>query len=174
MQHDPANRDARAGLDEAIDAERRASSIPEPARRFVESETEFVAGPSQSGALLGFESQDDIEIKETADPFFPATVLIELEPTDARPGEPYALRVKVFNEGYRDIELTSLELVNRFGSGTTGTGQPIPVRTSTVAPQATAVVHEITGVWKEAQNRGAIEATVTLADGGKLVKTLSW
>ena len=174
MQHDPTSRDARAGLDEAIDASTRIDTAPKPARRFVESQTEFVAGPSQESELLGFESQDDLEIKETADPFFPASVIIELDPVDARAGEPYVLRVKVFNEGYRRIELQSLQLVSRFGNKTTGTGQDISVRTSAVAPRASAIIHEIAGVWKEAQNRGEIEATVTLADGGKLIKRLSW
>jgi len=174
MQHDPTSREARAGLDEAIDAGTRIEAAPRPARRFVESRTEFVVGASEGSELLGFESQDDLEIKETADPFFPASVIIELDPVDARAGEPYVLRVKVFNEGYRPIELHSLQLASRFGNKTTGAGQEISVRTSTVAPQTTAVLHEIAGVWKEAQNRGEIEATVTLADGGKLIKRLSW
>lgn len=174
MQRDPTSREARAGLDEAIDARTRIEAAPRPSRRFVESPTEFVAGPSEQSELLGFESQDDLEIKETADPFFPATVIIELEPVDARPGEPYVLRVKVFNEGYRLIELQSLQLASRFGNKTTGAGQEISVRTSIVAPQAIAILHEIAGVWKEAQNRGEIEATVTLADGSKLIKRLSW
>jgi len=174
MQHDPTSGDARAGLNEAINAQRRIDAEPKPARRFVESQTEFVSGPSESSGLLGFESQDDLEVNETADPFFPASIIIELDPVDARAGEPYVLRVKVFNEGYGLIQLQGLQLVSRFGNKTTGTGQEISVRTTTVAPQATAILHDVSGIWKEAQNQGEIEATVTLADGGKLIKRLSW
>lgn len=174
MQHDPSNAAARAGLDTAIETQRRVETAPKPERRFVESRTEFVPGPTESAELLGFEAQEDLEIKETADPFFPATIVLELDPVDVRTGEPYVLRVEVFNEGYRPIELGSLELVTRFGDKTTGAGQRIAVRTSTVEPQTTAVVHEIAGIWKEAQNQAELEATVTLADGGKLIKKLSW
>lgn len=174
MQHNPANGDARAGLDSAIEAQRQVQTPPRPERQLVESQTEFVSGPSESTELLGFEPQDDLEIKETADPFFPAKVILELDPIDVRTGEPYALRVKVFNEGYRPIELESVELVTRFGDKTTGAGQPIAVRTPTVEPQSTAVLHEISGIWKESQNRAEIEATVNLTEGGKLLKKLSW
>jgi len=64
--------------------------------------------------------------------------------------------------------------VNRFGDKTTGAGQPIAVRTPTVEPQSTAVLHEISGIWKESRNQAEIEATVNLSEGGKLLKKLSW
>ena len=118
--------------------------------------------------------EDRFKVNETADPFFPAQIIIELNPTDAKPGEPYVLRVRVFNEGYRPIEVRSLELVSRFGGKTTGNGAQIPTRVQRIDPQATALVHEIAGTWKEAQHQGEISATVTLADGGKFSKSISW
>ena len=72
-------------------------------------------------------------------------------------------------------EFQSLELVSRFGQKeTTGKGQQIPVRVRQVAPQTKAVLHEAAGTWKESQSHGEIEVTVTLMDGGRLIKTVRW
>ena len=145
-----------------------------PVRRIVESRTVFIPGSSQSPELLGFEREPGLAIKETADPFFPAQLIIELDPIDAKPGEPYALRVKIYNEGYRVLELSSLEIVSRFEGMTTGKGLAIPVLDPVVPPQSTVLVHEIAGIWKEVQNQAELEATVTLANGDRLTKRLSW
>ncbi len=178
MEYEPESREARNGLEEAIslkhEAELEQQVTAAPVRRIVESETEYI--PSQSGTeeVMGFEIEDRFKINETAADFFPAQIIIELNPTDAKPGEPYVLRIRIFNEGYRAIEVRSLELVSRFGGKTTGKGAQIPSRTQRIEPQATALVHEIAGTWTEAQHQGEIAATVTLADGGKFSKSISW
>jgi hypothetical protein len=123
---------------------------------------------------VGFEAEPGIEVGETADSFLPAEILIEVSPKDAKPGERYLVRVSLFNAGYRPIGIESLEIVSRFGDKTVGKGQPIPVVASEVAPQATAVIHEVAGTWKESLNEGEIEAQVALADGGTLTKRLIW
>ena len=179
MEADPQNREARIGLARAVDLRREAEKANErpavPARRFVESETEFTPGRTDSSNdLLGFEMEEGINVKETADPFCPAKIVIELEPTDARPGEPYLLRVIVFNEGYQGLDFESLELVSRFGDRTVGKSQPIAVRSPQVGPRSSVVLHEIEGIWKETQNHGEIEAIVMLGDGGKLTKHVRW
>jgi hypothetical protein len=97
-----------------------------------------------------------------------------MSPEDAKPGEGYRVRVSLFNAGYRPIRIESLEIVSRFGERTVGKGQPIPVVASKVAPQATAVIHEVAGTWKESLNEGEIEAQVTLTKGGTLTKRLTW
>jgi len=179
IEYDLGNPEARSGLDRAIGLKQQSEEALERStaaspRRFAESETEFVPGISDSSELMGFEMEEGFEIKETADPFFPAQVIIELNPTDAKPGEPYVLRVRIFNDGYGAIEFQSLELVSRFGGKTFGKGQQIPLRTQRVAPKATAVLHEIAGTWQETQNQGEIEVTVTLVNGGRLIKSVRW
>jgi serine/threonine-protein kinase len=179
MENDPQNREARSGLKRAVDLQREAGQASErptvEARRFVESETEFTPGTADtSNALLGFEMEEGMNIKETADPFYPAKVVIELEPADARPGETYVLRISVFNEGYNAIDFESLELVSRYGGKTVGKSQPIAVRSPQVGPRSSVVLHEIEGVWKETQNHGEIDAIVLLGDGGKLTKRVRW
>ncbi len=177
MEYEPESREAQNGLDRAISLKHQAEAKRQaaaPARRFVESKTEFTPSQSDTEEVVGFEMEDRFKVNETADPFFPAQIIIELNPTDAKPGEPYVLRVRVFNEGYRPIEVRSLELVSRFGGKTTGKGAQIPTRIQRIDPQATALVYEIAGTWKESQHQGEIAATVTLADGGKFSKSISW
>ncbi len=180
MEYEPESREARNGLDQAVELKHQAGAKEQVAaamaRRFVESKTTFTPSQTETETeeVVGFEMEDRFEVNETADPLFPAHIIIELNPTDAKPGEPYVLRVRIFNEGYRPIEVRSRELVSRFGSKTTGKGSQIPTRIQRVAPQATALVHEITATWKEAQHQGEIAATVTLADGGKFSKSISW
>ena len=174
LHYDASNDEARRGLDRAIASERDLKEEVRPVRRIVESRTEFIPGSSESPELLGFEREPGLAIKETADPFFPAQLIIELDPVDAKPGEPYTLRVKIYNEGYRVLELSGLEIVSRFDGMTTGKGLAIPVRDPVVPPQSTVLVHEIAGIWKEAQNQAELEATVSLANGDRLMKRLSW
>jgi tetratricopeptide (TPR) repeat protein len=177
VELDPQNLEARSELDRTIELEKqRVDDQERPApRRFTESETEFIPGASDPREMMGFEMEERLGIKETADALLPAQLVIELNPIDAGPGEPYVLQVSVFNEGYRTLELQSLELVSRFGQKeTTGKGQQIPVRVRQVAPQTKAVLHEVAGTWKESQSHGEIEVTVTLMDGGRLIKTVRW
>jgi tetratricopeptide (TPR) repeat protein len=177
--YDPQNRQALNELDQAIELERqRVEEQERPAvtpRIFTESETEFVPRASDPGTMMGFEMEERLGVKETADALLPAQLVIELDPNDARPGEPFVLQVSVFNEGYQTLEFESLELVSRYGQKeATGKGQQLPVRTRQVPPQTKAVLHEVSGTWNESQNHGVIEVTATLTDGGKLMKTLRW
>ena len=130
MEYEPESQEARNGLDRAISLKHQAEAKQQvaaaPARLFVESATVFTPSQSDTEEVLGFEMEDRFKVNETADPFFPAQIIIELNPTDAKPGEPYVLRVRVFNEGYRAIEVRSLELVSRFGGKATGKGVRIP------------------------------------------------
>lgn len=64
--------------------------------------------------------------------------------------------------------------MSRFGVQTVGKGVEIPTRTRRIDPQATALVHEITGTWKETQQHGELTATAMLVDGGKFTKSVSW
>ena len=179
LELDPGNAAARSGLDGARARVERAQAetmrpTVEPFRRYVESETAFTSEEPDSERFLGFEMEDRFAVKETVDPSYPAKLIIELDPKDAMPGEPYTIRVSVFNEGYRPIALRELELVNVVGDKATGKGQPVPIQSSEVAPQSTTVLYEISGTWKESQLHGAIEVTVSLVDEGRLTKSLRW
>ncbi len=170
---------------EAIHAPQETKPIlataPEPTQRreFVEGPTQFTPAASSESEnedkdeIAGFEDEPGFEIGETADSFLPAEVLIEVSPEDAKPGERYVVRVSLFNAGYRPIRIQRLELVSRFSGKTVGKGQPIPVVASEIPPQATAVIYEVAGTWKESLNEGEIETQVTVAEG-TLTKRLIW
>jgi serine/threonine-protein kinase len=179
VESDPANTEATAGLDRAIAlakkdaAARKSEPAPPPPRKYVESRTSFTPVASSPGELHGFEAEPGIEVGETRDALFPAQLLLELSPQDAKPGQTYTLTVSLFNEGYRAVEVRSLELVNRFEGKASGKGQPIPLLARVVEPQATLRIYQVSGTWKEALDHGEIEATVTLQEG-KLTKSLRW
>lgn len=158
--------------------ETKAAPEPTPRREFVEGRTAFAPGASggseKESEILGFEAEPGLEVGETADSFFPAELMIEVSPEDAKPGERYAIRVSLFNTGYRPIRIGGLELVSRFGGKTVGKGQPIPVIASEIPPQATVLIYEVEGTWKESLNEGEIETRVALSEGGTLTKRLLW
>jgi hypothetical protein len=144
-----------------------------PTRRIVESKTDYTA-PGGSEAPKGFESGGVQVKKATGAPTFPAQVIIEVNPPNAQPGQPYVLRVRMHNEGNRPIHAKSIELVSTYGGIPTGKGQQIPVRTARINPRATAMLLEVTGTWSEEQNKGQIVAHVLLMGGGSLTKSIKW
>jgi hypothetical protein len=130
----------------------------DPGREFVEDPRFLRCSSENEDEIVGFEAEPGFEVGETADSFLPAEILIELSPEDAKPGERYVVRVSLFNAGYRPIRIASLEIVSRFGGKTVGKGQPIPVAASQVPPQATAVIYEVAGTWKESLNEGDLHS----------------
>jgi serine/threonine-protein kinase len=183
LESDPTSSDSKRGLDAAIALASRPATPSrkidppppsEPPREFSESRTQFTPDADNEDEILGFEAEPGIAVGETRDPFFPAQILIEMSPSDARPGQSYTLRVSLFNEGYRTVEIESLELVNRFEGKTSGKGQSIPLLQTSVSPQTTSRIHEVSGIWKESLAHGEIEAIVRVTNGGTLRKTLRW
>ena len=142
---DPTNATAAAGKQQAVglkrqvelDAQRRQEleqkTAVAPRRTIVESKTEFTDPRGQDGPK-GFEVGGVEVRKATSAPTFPAQVIIEVNPLNAQPGQPYVLRVRVFNEGNRPIHVKSLELISSYGGKTIGKGQQIPARTQRVNP----------------------------------------
>ena len=182
---DPTNAAATAGKSQVVglrrqvqlDRQRREEleqkTAVAPRRTIVESKTEFT-DPRGQDVPKGFE-MGGVEVKKaTSAPTFPAQVIIEVNPVNAQAGQPYVLRVRVFNEGNRPIHVKSLELVSSYGGRTTGKGQQIPARTQRVNPRSTAVLHEVSSTWTEEQNKGMIVANVALVGGGFLTKSISW
>ena len=103
---DPTNSTAAAGKQQAVglkrqvelDAQRRQELAQQtavaPTRTIVESKTEFT-DPNRQDGPKGFE-MDGVEVKKaTSAPTFPAQVIIEVNPVNAQPGQPYVLRVRV-------------------------------------------------------------------------------
>ena len=104
----------------------------------------------------------------------PADLIVQIVPATVQPGDPYFLRVRIYNRGNRPIGLKSIELVSTFGSRTTGRGQPLQPMVQRVNPKDTSLIWEVQNTWTEEQNTGKIEAVVTLVGDAQLRKTIEW
>ena len=185
LSEDPTNAPALSGKAQATGlkqqvelARKRQEELQQktaiaPTRSIVRSNTEYTAPGGQDGPK-GFENGGVKVRKATGAPTFPAQIIIEVNPPNAQPGQPYVLRVRMHNEGNTPIHAKSIELVSTYGGNSTGKGQQIPVRTARINPRATGVLLEVTGTWSEEQNKGQIVAHVSLVGGGSLTKTIKW
>jgi serine/threonine-protein kinase len=180
LKLDPRNAAAQNGITQASSLKQQAlaqkQALAAPRREFDESETTFVPASGKAEAPRGFETGGGVEVKRaTTAPKFPAQLTIELVPENAQPGQPFVLRVRLYNAGQKPIQVKSLELVSTYGNRPPmGKGHPISPRVQRIDAQGTGVLHEASGTWTEEQNRGSIEATVTLVGDDRLVKTKKW
>ena len=173
---DPENAQAASGLRqvESLQSRPRPARAGEPWRSFSESPTRLVSAGQPSG-LAGFSADDTVKVeKGSAELSVPGELLIELNPRDAKPAEPYTLTVRLHNETNTGLVLRSLELVTSYGGRKLGAGVEIPLGLRRVEARSTVLLHQVSGQWKEEQNAGgSITATVSLAKG-KLTKILTW
>ena len=100
--------------------------------------------------------------------------MVEIYPITVQPGQPYYLRVRVHNKGNKPIGIKSLELVTTYGARTSGKGQPLTPVVQRVNPRDTSLLFEVRGNWSEDQNKGKVQAIVTLVGNAKLTKTIQW
>ncbi len=174
---DPENVQASNGLRQVESLKRKQEALQQPSasqRSFSESTT-VLASTAQGSELEGFSADDSVRVeKGSADLSAPGEVLIELNPRDAKPSEPYTLTVRLHNETNTGLLIRSLELVTSYGGRKLGEGVEIPLNLRRIDARSTAVLHQASGQWKEEQNAGgSITATVTLVKG-KLKKSLTW
>jgi hypothetical protein len=142
-------------------------------RKFVRGPTRFMPATNKAGEPRGFYASENPRVKRAmAVSEFPAEILIDLNPPDARPGNPYRLRLEIHNRGNASLHVTDLELVWNYAGR--NTGGPLPFSKRVVGPRSTSVLYEVDGVWIEELTEGTIVATVTLEGGGQLVNSLRW
>jgi tRNA A-37 threonylcarbamoyl transferase component Bud32/tetratricopeptide (TPR) repeat protein len=176
LEVDPNNTAAIQGRNSAITLKQMEEATRAPAmatRDFQQTQTEFIS--AKGDAPAGFQSGGGVSVKKaTSGPGFAGELIIELNPPNAQPGQPYELRVRLHNRGNGVITVKFLELVSTYSGKSTGKGQQIPPKVQRVSAQANSVLHEVRGTWSEAQNQGSITATLTLVGNARVTKTLSW
>ncbi len=150
-----------------------AAAASVTALSITESPTEFTAR-GQSNTPRGFESGDVKVQRATNAPVNPADLIVQIVPATVQTGDPYFLRVRIYNRGNRPIGVKSIALVSTFGSRTTGRGQPLQPMVQRVNPKDTSLIWEVQNTWTEEQNTGKIEAVVTLIGDAQLRKTIEW
>ncbi len=176
LEVDPNNTAAITGRNNAIALKQMEEAARTPvmaARNYQQTQTEFISGKGETPK--GFQAGGGVNVKKgTSGPGFAGELIIELNPPNAQPGQPYVLRVRLHNKGNGVITVKFLELVSTYGGKATGKGQQIPPKTQRVSAQANSVLHEVRGTWSEAQNQGSITAILTLVGNARVTKTLSW
>jgi hypothetical protein len=176
LEVDPNNTAAIQGRSSAIALKQMEEAARTPvmaARDYQQTPTQFISASGE--APKGFQTGGGVNVKKaTSGPGFAGELIIEINPPNAQPGQPYELRVRLHNKGNGIINVKSLELVSTFGGRSTGKGQQIPPKVPRISAQANSVLHEVRGTWSEAQNEGSITATLTLVGNAKVTKTLRW
>lgn len=162
---------------ELVSREREIDSlskrVSETRRRFHRGQTEYLPGRSAAQEILGFATEDGTGIElATPSADYPAELVIELTPSDALPGQPYRLSVRIHNRGNHSIALSGLDVVWNYGGR--HTGGSVPFQSRRVPARSTLLLHEVDGVWVEELDTARITATVQLEEGGGLTNSLSW
>jgi hypothetical protein len=84
---------------------------------------------------------------------------IEMTPEEVRPGESYAVRIFLANEGRKSIQLNALN-VAVVADGKRSARSMAP-RTREIAPRERVLITELPGVWREGLESWAVEVNAT-------------
>ncbi len=163
------------GKNEAIRLKGRA----EPERRaetglkITQEDQVWVPAPSKEGGG-GFKPVGVQGNKATVQAAAPGSMTLELRPLEVRPGDPYVLRVRLYNDSNRPIQVKLMELVWELGGRTSGQGQAIEPRARQIAAKSETVLYEVSGTWRSEQEKGRVTATVTFVGDARLSRTIRW
>jgi hypothetical protein len=138
-------------------------------RRFVLGATSVESLKPVARTMPGFEASG-VGVKRA--PQVNGRVVLEMDPPQVRPGVDYTVKVYLANDGDQDIPVQGLTVVTLEDGKRTSRTPPSAART--VKPKQRVLVHEVTGVWREAAKTWSMEATVTSAKQDVYRNRLSW
>jgi hypothetical protein len=163
LKLDPQNAKAAAGKKGALASKEAARHT------FVAGRTTVQTG-KEKGGLAGFDTSGVSVKGQAAD--FAGRLDLAMEPAQLRPGDAYALKIYVVNEGKKDIRPSSITFT------TTVNGKPSPgtltPQAKDVNPQQRALVQEVKGVWPEGVTAWSTEVIVNAGKGESLRNRLTW
>lgn len=176
LERDPGNSDfllLRAQVVE-LSSMVRSGGAPIPLR-VRETPTEYLATDG-GGDDVGLRRPEvGVAIRRASQaPEFPGELVIDLRPRLIAPGDPYVLRVRLYNKGNRAIDVDSLEVVQTLGAHVEGRGTASRPTVARVDPRDTVLLWERSGSWEEGQESGSVAVSVALTNGGTLNKSISW
>lgn len=130
---------------------------PPPApRRFVQGQTVTENMKRAGGGLAGFETSG---VGMRRAPEVVGHLDLEMTPGEVRPGESYAVRIFLANEGRKTIQLSSMN-VAVVADGKRNARAMIP-RVREIAPRERVLLAELPGVWREGLESWAVEVNAT-------------
>ena len=125
-------------------------------RRFVLGTTSVESLKPVERDLKGFES-GGVGVKRA--PEVNGRLELEMDPPQVRPGVDYTVKVYLANDGSKDIPVQEVK-VSTTEDGRSASRTTTP-RARSVKPQQRALLHEVSGVWREAARSWAMDVVVT-------------
>ena len=86
-------------------------------------------------------------------------VELEMDPPQVRPGVDFTVKVYLANDGSKDIPVQEVK-VSTLENGKSASRTMTP-RARSVKPQQRVLLHEVSGVWREAARSWAMDVVVT-------------
>ena len=141
-------------------------------RRFVAGRTVVQTEKAQKAdSLAGFDT-GDADLRKAPD--FLGRVEFEMTPaTGVEPGDAWALKVFVVNDGKKPIRVQGVT-VGTSVNGAGGGEAAVPPRAREIAPQQRALVAEASGSWREGTTAWATDVTISAGKADSLKNTLNW
>jgi hypothetical protein len=153
---------------------RGTGSLPPAAgpapRRFILGTTSIESlKPVTERDLKGFEP-GGVGVKRA--PEVNGRVELEMDPPQVRPGVDYTVKVYLANDGNRDIAVEEVK-VSTVENGRTASRTATP-RARNVKPHQRTLLHEVSGVWREAARSWAMDVIVTSGRQDVYRNNLRW
>jgi hypothetical protein len=155
---EPQNSSATAGL--------------EKARRLVTIARKSLLPGESTSCEPGNPGKTRADFINMSAPEFNAKIEFEPSVTKPRPGQPYAIKINVRNDGLKPARIQGVSIVNRVNDVAESTAGS--ARLKELEPGQKALLDEITGVWKEGTTTWALDVAVTAKNKDTCRNTLSW
>ncbi len=180
---DPANQRAILGKSSAVQARALAQAAAAgggartggSGKSFAVGKTSATAAESTAGNIPpGFEESAGVAVKKgTQAAELPGKIGFEVEPEAVKPGETYAVKITLVNEGNAPIQVKEM-IVTTTTNGRRVSG-PVPSQVRDVAPGQRASLISLAGnVWKEDTQSWAMEVVVKTSRGEIYKNQVTW
>lgn len=144
-------------------------AVPAAARRFVLERTAVQSNRRISADLEGFDNSS-VELKRA--PEVVGRVYFEVTPQQVKPGDRYAVKIFLINDGARPIHIKQMFVATSV-NGRLSSG-PLSVTSSEVGPRQRAVIGSFSDAWHETTASWAMDVTVTSDKGDVYKNQIAW
>ena len=160
LRRDPENAKARAGRAAALSL----------SRTFVSGKTLTEGREVTRGDFKDFDTR---EVSMKKPPEVPARLDFEARPSRLKAGDPFEVKVYLQNDGAKSIKIASLSVITTVNDTRAPATSPRPHQEE-VGPRQRALLHELSGVWKDGVTSWSLEVLVTSSRGDAYRSLVSW
>ncbi len=164
LKLDPQNAKAGAGRTAALAGAAVAK------KTFVAGRTTVQSGKAAKGGVSGF---DDADVSVAKAPDYWGRIEFEASPRNVKPGDSFAVKVYLVNEGKKPFKISGLTIATVTNSARTGGGPAAPP-TKEVEPKGRVLLQDVPGVWQDGVNTWSMEVVVTSNQGDTFKSQLTW